>query len=394
MRQNAPSASIDGRRLLASRIIRLISSAIWLFVFMLSAPAAAQERRIALIIGNAAYPTIGRLANPINDARLIRKTLEGLNFQVIYRENLDKAEMERAISAYSTLLTDAGPTGVGLFYYAGHAVQSNGENYLLPTDISMRRESDLRFSGVRLNDVLALMEAAPIGTRIVILDACRNSPFAAKFSNLRTSGLADIGLGSSEFFVAFAATAGNTADDGTGENGPFSAAVARRLATPNSEITNTFRLVRIDVSAATREKQVPEIRSTMRKQFFFAGGSAKAPQDLAVLTAPEQVTKVPTLADIVGKWCEAGRGRGISLEIGANTVTFASEGEKTRFDLQGVKASPGDATLTLGWQSKGADVSIEFGEFDVDGKSMTQLRGRRSGQEWKDYNLRFRRCAA
>ena len=349
---------------------------------------------MALVIGNSTYENLSELKNPQTDARLIRDTLEALQFEVIYRENVSKDEMERVISAYGKKLYASGPQTVALFYYAGHGVQSNGENFLLPTDVEVERESDLRFSAVRTSDLLAQMDASGAATKIVILDACRDNPFNTKFGRTKAgAGLAEIGLGSAEFFVAFAATAGNVAEDGEGKNSPYAAALARRLATKDSEISNTFRLVRVDVSAATGQKQLPEARTTLRREFFFTGRPANRPEDqLAASDEPKTLVKAAVPGDLYGKWCTASRGSGVSFSISPKELLYSLGGQTSRYPVQSIVAAP-EGNLQMTWQSASGGVVFEFGQFNAAGSMMTQIRGRQSGGgEWKDYGLRLRKC--
>ena len=219
--------------------------------------AAATEQRIALVIGNATYEAGGTLANPVNDARLIRSTLEQLDFDVVYRENANKAEMEKAIQQFTDRLAKAGSQGVGLVYYAGHGMQSGGENYLLPVDIRLVEKPTSVFTACA-GDVLAQMDSTNAPVKIVILDACRDNPFANSFGAGMPRGLAEVSLGSTEFFVLYAATAGNVAMDGRGANSPFALALASRLGTPNSDLSDAFQLVTNDVSIATGNHQRPD----------------------------------------------------------------------------------------------------------------------------------------
>jgi hypothetical protein len=357
--------------------------------------AFAAEQRIALVIGNADYESIGSLSNPVKDARLIRQTLESLKFEVVYRENVSRDEMQRAISVFSDKITRAGSEGIALFYYAGHGVQSNGENFLLPTDLLIQRESELRFAAIRVNDVMAQMDGASTGIKIAILDACRDNPFGSRLGGGKAGGgLAEVGLGNSEFFVAFAATAGNTADDGNTTNSPYALALARRLPTLDSELSNTFRLVRIDVSAATGNKQFPEARTTMRREFYFAGERKTAKEDQPMLSQiPLSDTVVANPQDLAGIWCEAGRGAGVKLGVADNALSFLISGQKIQYNIDAVTALP-NGRVQLVWRDRNGPVTFEFGEFDSRRARMTQLRGRKGNDgEWKDYNVRYKRCS-
>jgi hypothetical protein len=356
--------------------------------------ASATESRIALVIGNNEYEHVAALSNARNDARLIRQTLEELDFEVIYRENVTAAEMDEVVEEFGDRLGRSGSDAVALFYYAGHGVQSNGQNYLLPVDIDLRQEADLSTSSMSAARVLETIEASGAGTKIVILDACRNNPFEGTPAGISIGkGLADIGLRSSEFFVAFAATAGNLAEDGKGENSPYAEALARRLGTEDSELANTFRLVRIDVSAATQQKQLPESRTTMRQQFYFTGTPAKIrADDIAVAGTPRVEFKVPTPNDIIGKWCSGGRGAGMAFRIRPDELQFINGKQVAKFGIQKISSLP-DGRIEMEWKALKGTVIFEFGQFSASGTMMTQLRGKNANDEyWKDYNLRLRKC--
>ena len=252
--------------------MRSVLIAVGLLFFMAISPAQAAGTRIALVIGNSNYTAITRLKNPARDARLIRQTLrDKLGFEVIYAENAGKAQLERAIARYGARLATAGADAVAVFYYAGHGVQSGGENFLLPVDITLEREAELVLRSVRAEDVLRQMQGAPAATKIVILDACRDNPFAARFKMTGGPGLGDIALGNTEFVIGYAATAGLSAEDGDGKNSPYATALAQHLATPNKEIFEILRLVRKDVARVTEGRQLPEVRTTLLRTLYLNG---------------------------------------------------------------------------------------------------------------------------
>ncbi len=375
-------------------LIRGVISVLILALAMLSGGEAwADERRIALVIGNSGYAHARPLRNPVNDARLIRDTLEGLGFEVIYREDADRRAMERAIGVFSARLFEAGPEGVGVFYYAGHGVASGGENFLLPVDVSIQREADLRIAALRTGDVLAQMDGAGSAVKLVILDACRDNPFAAEFRAARAPrGLAQIGLGNTEFFVAYAATAGNVAEDGGGANSPYATALARRLPTIDSDLEATFRLIRVDVSNATGNRQFPETTSTMRRQFFMRPSSG--PSIVAAHTPidPTPMRPPPENFSILGQWCEAGRGRNMSLSIGEGALVYGIDQMRASYPVRSI-ALQDNGVIELRWLNENAEVVFQFGDFSPDGAEMTQIRGRGEGESaWRDYGIRLRRC--
>lgn len=260
---------------------------LWFCCAVSSAQAAGA--RIALVIGNSNYTAITPLKNPARDARLIRQTLhDKLGFEVIYAENASKAQLERAIGRYGARLAAAGADAVAVFYYAGHGVQSGGENFLLPVDITIAREAELVLRSVRAEDVLRQMQGARAATKIVFLDACRDNPFAARFKMTGGGGLGDIALGNTEFIIGYAATAGLSAEDGDGKNSPYATALAQYLATPNTEISEILRLVRKDVVTATRGRQLPEARTTLLRTLYLNG--APPPEIKVATRAPTPPT--------------------------------------------------------------------------------------------------------
>jgi len=232
----------------------------------LGRPVAA-EQRIALVIGNAAYATVPALTNPANDAALMAATLGDVGFDVVTAPNADRDEMAAAIREFGKRLRAAGPDAVGLFYYAGHGVQANGVNYLIPVDAPIGNEADLETAAVSAQWVLSQMDYAGNALNIVILDACRNNPFAGGFRSLG-SGLARMDAPSGAL-VAYAAAPGQTAADGSGANSPYTAALADAMRTPGLDLQDVFKRVRVAVESATGRAQTPWEESSLKGDFFF-----------------------------------------------------------------------------------------------------------------------------
>jgi len=225
----------------------------------------SQENRLALVVGNAAYKS-SPLRNPVNDAFDVARTLRTLGFEVIHEENANQRTMENAISRFGRQLRKQG--GVGLFYFAGHGIQVNGRNYLIPIDAEIETESDVRFEAVDAGRVLGKMEDAGNDLNIVILDACRDNPFARSF---RTSskGLArmDAPKGS---LIAYATAPGSVAADGKGRNGIYTEYLLKHMATLGSKVEEVLKRVRVDVINETNEKQIPWEASSLTGEFYFA----------------------------------------------------------------------------------------------------------------------------
>ena len=241
--------------------------------------AASAEQRVALVIGNAAYTTVPALTNPANDAALMASTLGDVGFDVVTARDADRDEMAAAIREFGKRLRAAGPQAVGLFYYAGHGVQANGVNYLIPVDAPIGNEADLETAAVSAQWVLSQMDYAGNALNIVILDACRNNPFAGGFRSLGR-GLARMDAPSGAL-VAYAAAPGQTAADGSGANSPYTAALADAMRTPGLDLEDVFKRVRVSVESATGRAQTPWEESSLKGDFFFVppAGATTPPAD-------------------------------------------------------------------------------------------------------------------
>lgn len=242
---------------------------------------ALAAQRSALVIGNSAYAEAAPLKNAAADARLMADTLRALDFSVTLVVDADQTTMKRAIAEFGRALRASGSDAVSLFYYAGHAVQSDGINYLLPVEARIDDAADLDLVAVEAAWPVRQMASARNRTSIVILDACRDNPFAAQ--GLRGTGLArmDAPTGS---FIAYSTAPGSTAFDGTGENSVFTAALAKHALTLAQPIEEVFRQVRLEVLTATGGLQTPWESSSLIEPFYFEGGppdpAASSPETL------------------------------------------------------------------------------------------------------------------
>lgn len=246
------------------RIFRLFIAMIPVFW----AGAGMAEPRIALVIGNSAYGSVSALDNPVNDATLITKKLQGLGFEVRHLSDSNQVDMKRAIAQFGRDLRQGGETAIGLFYYAGHGVQSFGSNYLLPVDISLSDPADLDLMAVEARSVLHQMASARNRTNIVILDACRNNPFE-DLADMDDSGLAEMKAPTGTF-LAYATDPGGVALDGEAGNSPFTLSLAKHIETPGMAIEQLFKKVRVDVLSETRGLQTPWDTSSLTQDFAFA----------------------------------------------------------------------------------------------------------------------------
>ena len=219
--------------------------------------------RLALVIGNASYAQ--PLKNPMKDARAISALLVELGFTVMKRENLDQLQMERAIREFGDQLKEQ--QGVGLFYYAGHGVQVDGENYLIPIGAQLEREDEVKVHAVNAGLVLNKMERARNGTNIVILDACRDNPFRSYWRS-EQKGLATMNAPVGTF-ISYATAPGKVAGDGTGDNGVYTAHLLSEMKEIGSPLEQVFKRVRQRVYAETKGKQVPWDASSLQGEFYF-----------------------------------------------------------------------------------------------------------------------------
>jgi uncharacterized caspase-like protein len=273
---------------------RLGKFLIALGLVLLLAPAAASgDARVALVIGNGDYgPDIGKLKNPTNDAALMADTLRGLGFEVSLVENADQKNMKRAIREFGQKLRNTGSNGIGLFYYAGHGVQIDGENYLLPVGAQIEAEGDVELEAVSAGSVLSQMQYAGNAVNLVFLDACRNNPLTRNFRS-STRGLArvDAPRGS---FVGYSTAPGDVSIDGDANNSPYTLALVDAIMQPGTSIEEAHRAVRAKVLAATNQRQTPWDSSSLTGPVVLA----KAKE--ATVPAPAQqpvIAPAPTTAN-------------------------------------------------------------------------------------------------
>lgn len=226
---------------------------------------AAAERRTALLIGNAAYSEGGALRNPVNDATDMDAALRALGFQVTVLRDADLRTMQEGLEHFLRVLRQG---GAGLFYFAGHGVQVQGENYLIPVRARINREQDIPYEAIPVGRILGGMEDANNQLNLLILDACRDNPFARQWRS-QTRGLA-VTQAARGSLVAYATAPGSVAMDGTGRNGLYTAALLRHLSTPGLSVERLFKKVRGQVVEATGGKQVPWESSSLIGDFTFA----------------------------------------------------------------------------------------------------------------------------
>jgi hypothetical protein len=245
------------------------------------------EKRVALVIGNSHYET-APLRNPVNDANLVAATLRELGFDVIARTDVKLRDMQMAVREFSRKIQNG---AVGLFYYAGHGMQSGGRNFLIPIGAQIEAEGDLVLEGLDLNSVLEQMGMAQNRLNIVILDACRNNPFVHSARG-GGQGLAQVNAPAGTF-IAYATAPGQTASDGKGQNGLYTQELMDNLRTPGLPIEEVFKRVRVQVKAKSNGVQVPWDASSLEGSFSFVPGMGTAATTAA---APPTVMTQPPVS--------------------------------------------------------------------------------------------------
>jgi hypothetical protein len=260
-----------------TKIIKIALTCVFILTFLPCLSIAAPEKRTALVIGNSDYE-IGSLTNPVNDAVDMASTLKRLGFEVILKKNIRHRDMEEAIEDFGNRLKRG---GVGLFYYAGHGIQINGVNYIIPIGAKIKKESDVKFEAVDANRILDEMGNANNGLNIIILDACRDNPLARNFRS-SNRGLAVISSAPEGSFISYATGPGQVAMDGEKRNSPYTAALLKYMNVPGLPIERVFKNVRISLESL---KQTPWELSSLKGEFFFTPGLQKVPLEQSV-TSP------------------------------------------------------------------------------------------------------------
>jgi len=263
-----------------------------LCLWAIAGPAAA-EPKLALVIGNSQYAHAPALSNPVNDAALIGARLSSVGFTLTSYTDLSQKALRRAVSDFAGKVRDAGSGALVVFYFAGHGLQINGANYLVPIDARIESESDIAIESVSVSDVVSALEHAGGDVLVMILDACRNNPFASA-SRSMARGLARLSAPTNTV-VAYSTAPGTVAADGDGRYSPYSQSLAEVLEKPGLTIEQVFKQVRIKVHLATGGKQTPWEEMSLIKEVTFHGGIA-TPPDLA----PPEPTPPVAAADACG----------------------------------------------------------------------------------------------
>jgi len=259
------------------RYPRLLLASLLCLFFNQTNHAIASDR-IALVIGNGAYQA-SSLKNSVNDAQDISAALQDLSFDVTTLTDADQPRMIEAIRDFGQKL---GEGVTGLFYYAGHGIQVDGHNYLVPINTDIQSEDEIRFSAIDVGQILAKMEASKNGLNIIMLDACRNNPFKNSFSRAFGSRGLAVAQAPTGSMVVYATAPNTIAGDGGERNGVFTGNLLKHIKKPNVNLEEVIRMTRAGVVAQTNSKQVPWSSSSLTKPFYFSPSST---EDLAVKNA-------------------------------------------------------------------------------------------------------------
>lgn len=320
-------------------------------IALLTVAAGAQEQpRYALVVGNANYDHFGTLRNPENDARDVSGALAELGFNVTTVLNADYRTLFREIREFGDQL--ALEPGVGLFYYAGHAIEAGGLNYLIPTDAEIEAQDEVEFAAVALDLVLSKMESAGNPTNIVVLDACRDNPLpetARSAGGSRGLSVVEAPRGS---LIVYATEPGSTAADGEGRNSPFTGAFLTHVDTPELDVELMLRNVRRDVISATGGRQTPWTNSSLTESVVLAGGEA----GISVASASSAGVQVERA---VGSLQVQTRDPGDLYIDGTLVVSLRADEQVT---LNNIPAGAREIQMRFGAHQEEREVDVEQGE--------------------------------
>ncbi|MEM6625117.1 MAG: SUMF1/EgtB/PvdO family nonheme iron enzyme [Pseudomonadota bacterium] len=249
-------------------------------------PATPSGRRLALVIGNAEYEQLPDLKNPLNDARLISESLESLGFEVSRLQNASRNEMLQAVRQHAQNVAAAGRNSVSFVYFGGQGVEIDGQNYLIPTDLSAHEPATVRSDSLLLNDVISEIDTVGPAASLFVLDTCRNDPFSGQRGSIG-QGFAPANAPTNTF-IAFAVEPGGIALDSLDardNNSPYTSTLAETLLIPGLSVQDAFAEVRRKVTAATSGEQVPWISDRLASEFCFAGCEVQTPEPAAIPSA-------------------------------------------------------------------------------------------------------------
>ena len=363
-------------------------------VFALSAqqnidPAQAalytSDNKFALVIGNASYSGLTPLANPVNDATDVSAVLQHMGFTVEKILNGNRVQMEDAVLRLKNRLSGV-KDAYGFFFYAGHGVQSGGENYLIPVDASISSENYLRDRAVSVQALLDDLNDAGNGLNVVVLDACRDNPFGWSRSGSR--GLAIISRQPTDSIIVYATSAGQRASDGEGRNGLFTSQLLNNIATPGLDVTEVFKRTGSDVARVSNNQQVPAIYSQFFGTAYLAGipidfeGKIIHPPSTTVVIGGK--TKEPQPAKLWSIGAAVGSSFAAPWFIGTIHGTIAPL--KYSFIELGVDAGLASGVKNVGYFSVCPFIHLAF-FYPITNNRIGVYAGAGGGYTWANYNF-------
>lgn len=281
------------------------------------------ENRVALVIGNAGYG-VGELANPVRDAEAMAQRLQELGFDTELGLDLDQKGMIQAVRRFGKRLDEG---GIGLFYFAGHGMQVDGENFMIPVGAQIDKEAHVESESVAVSRVLGQMEGAKNRLNILILDACRNNPYEKQWRSNGGRGLSAVDPPRGTL-IAFATSPGTLASDGDGDHGLYTQALLDQVGQGDLDLEDTFKAVRAEVSEATDGAQVPQEYTSVTGDFFFrlpdatsADGSIEVVEEPGEPVEPEAVTPEPVSTSPESTTTRRVREKGTKASLGFGTFS-------------------------------------------------------------------------
>ncbi len=335
---------------------------IFFVCLLISFTLYSQEKRLALVIGNSAYEYGGELPNPINDAFAMKRSLTEVGFDVQEYYNLSQGDLKKAIDEFGLKLKNY---DVGLFFYAGHGIQANGRNYLIPVDADLLSELQAEYDCVLADRVLSHMDASGADVNIVILDACRNNPFERSWKrSVAGNGLAVMNAPTGTL-IAYATAPGSTASDGSGMNSPYTEAILESMQIPNITVLKMFQNVRGLVNERSNSQQTPWESTSLTGDFYFLRNTENnAPQIQSSPSTSNSISRGASSTVIDGYILthqKYGRNRGVYLgEELLSKREFALLLKEAELDLW-LKMDKSWLNYYIGWYGIGAGTAFLLG---------------------------------
>lgn len=344
-----------------------------------------QSQRLALVIGNSAYKE-APLVNPANDARAMARALQDSGFTVMLHTDVNHRGLLGAVRDFGSRLRQG---GVGLFYFAGHGMQIKGRNYLIPVGADIQREDEIAYSALDAQAVLDKMEAAGNGANLILLDACRNNPFARSFRS-SNQGLAQMEAPVGTL-VAFSTAPGSVASDGQGQNGLYTQHLLAAMRKPGAKVEDVFKQVRAAVRRESQGKQIPWETTSLEGDLYFLEPPAGPTAAVAASTPAVPASAVADAADLDDALWHALRGSSDAAVIRAYLERFpmgrhAAHAQQT---LLGLQASTPSSAAALpiqieaaGRPSAGSSVAASAANAVVPAAAFAEPPGKLNVSHW------------